>query len=300
MNFFNAVTSFFTLSAPPRPIKIVEEELSRLNMTLGDVYVIFKVFIKLKRASPTALDGRQLEPFEISTSTISALILTAKEELEGLLKTVVLMCSSTQTLHWDNFLYFCLQFCSMSRLELSQLMFFVIVKSIKSWTLHYLTSSQLGSFYGSFRDSPVDAFNTRLIEFGQLSFGRYYISDFVELSLKHTQLVNPLIYLQRNFQQQLPGLRFWDRDTRLVVSNRRVTLDFFLLQKTKLFISERDTVFNETCVSLLPESLNEETIKKSEAVRAEGISFIARSREQREREPDPFLALSTGHKAPLL
>ena len=44
-----------------------------------------------------------------------------------------------------------MQFCSLSKLELCQVMFYIVSKEMKSWTVHYVTSSQLQEFLASER-----------------------------------------------------------------------------------------------------------------------------------------------------
>ena len=81
----------------------------------------------------------------------------------------------------DEFLYVFLRFNSLSKVELCQTMFYIIIKDVKSWTIHYLTSTQLHEYFEVYRDCPVKSFNTGEISFATLPLHRYYISDFVEL-----------------------------------------------------------------------------------------------------------------------
>ena len=294
---YNAVKSIFTYGAPPRPEKIVQAEMDSLGMSLGDVYKIFKVFMRLKGKTPRVIEGRLAGPYEIQSDLLNSLIKHRKSEIEPLLGSLLLMAGASNTIQWDSFFYLCMRFGSMSKLELSQLMFFVIVKTIKSWTLHYITNSQLAAFYSNYRESSNMSFNTRGIDFGQLPLSRYYMSDFVELCMKHPQLLNPLVHLQRTFHERLPDLRFWDKIDRIVSSNRRVTLDFFLLQKTRIFMEGE--YFKEALDSLIPETLGK-TQTRTAASRSASVDFLARSRDTREKDVSPFTSIYTSHKAPLL
>ena len=293
----NAINSFFSYGAPPRPEPIVENEMQSLGMSLGEVYTIFKVFMKLKSKTPRMIEGRLSGPYEIKSELLNSLIKERKDEIEPLLASLLLMAGASHTIGWDAFFYLCMRFGSMSKLELSQLMFYVIVKTIKSWTLHYITNSQLSAFYRLYRDSSNVSFNSKSVDFGQLPLSRYYMSDFVELCMKHAQLLNPLVHLQRIFQEQLPGLRFWDKIDRIATSNRRVTLDFFLLHKTRMFM-EGDT-FSEALDSLIPETLGKQQVGSS-AFRSAAVDFLARSRDTREKEDSPFKSIYAKHQEPLL
>lgn len=52
-------------------------------------------------------------------------------------------------------------------------MFYVVCKEMKSWTVHYLTSSQLEEFYDDYYSCPVAAFNTTAIDFAKLPLAKY-------------------------------------------------------------------------------------------------------------------------------
>merc|ERR1712226_660584 len=85
------------------------------------------------------------------------------------------------TLSWDGFLYVLLQFCTLSKIELAQTLFFIIMRQMKCWTVRFLTSSQLEEFYGQYDRCPVGSFNTAAVEFTQLPLAKFQMIDFVEL-----------------------------------------------------------------------------------------------------------------------
>ncbi len=66
-----------------------------------------------------------------------------------------------ETMEWNQFLYIFLRFNSLSKVELCQAMFYIIIKDVKSWTIHYLTCSQLQEYYEFYKESPVKSFNTK-------------------------------------------------------------------------------------------------------------------------------------------
>jgi hypothetical protein len=153
----------------------------------------------------------------------------------------------------------------MSKIELAQLQFFVIIKDMRSWTVHYLTSSQLEEYHKKFRNCPVESFATSDIRFARLPLARYYVSDFVELCFRHAALLNPLLHLQRCLQKKLPGLRFWDNIDRQTQENRKITLEFFLAKKSHLFLQTSANAFRETCDVLLPMTLGIQAVQSDQA-----------------------------------
>jgi len=86
------------------------------------------------------------------------------------------------------------------------------VKEVKSWTVHYLTASQLQEFYDYYQECPFQSFNTRELSFAKLPLNRYYMSDFTELAHRFGQIVNPAIHLQRSLQSQLPSSTALSKD----------------------------------------------------------------------------------------
>jgi len=125
-----------------------------------------------------------------------------------------------------------LQFCTLSKIELCQVLFFIIAKETKSWSLHMLTNSQLEEFYETWEHCPIKSFNTESIGFDTLPKTRYSMVDFIELVTRYGALINPMMHLQRSVQQSVPSLRFWGDYDRIKVGNRFIPLDFFRFRKS--------------------------------------------------------------------
>jgi len=107
-----------------------------------------------------------------------------KNHRKWVAKILILLLDSAgykDTVTWDGFIYVTMQFCSMSKLELCQVMFYIVSKEMKSWTVHYLTSSQLEEFYDDYYACPVQAFNTNSIDFAKLPLAKYRMQDYIEL-----------------------------------------------------------------------------------------------------------------------
>jgi hypothetical protein len=62
-------------------------------------------------------------------------------------------------LSWEDFVFLFLKFNSLTKVELGQCLFHIVVKEIRSWTKHYLSASQLGEFFRYWSECPFQAFN---------------------------------------------------------------------------------------------------------------------------------------------
>jgi hypothetical protein len=113
-------------------------------------------------------------------------------------------------------------------------MYFVIIKEVKSWTVDYLTCTQLAEYYEDFNDCPVEGFSCESIHFYRLARNRYDLPAFVELCHRFHQLINPLVFLQREVRQACPSLSFWEDYNRVPYNSRRIDLDFFSVKKSYL------------------------------------------------------------------
>lgn len=225
--------AFVTRGQAPEPCPHVVELLASLKMTPRDLNNLYKKFYELQQfQSRTVNPG----PGEISEDSMLTLIAVRRYWVKVLLANLVELGGCRDVIPWDSFLYIFLRFCSLSKLELCQCLFFIITKSVKSWTVHYLTSTQLQEFYDFYANCPVSSFSTKSISFSRLPLNRYYLADFVELVHRFGQLVNPLVHLQRSMQQSLPSIGFWDDYDRFEVTNRKITLSFFLMTKKKSFM----------------------------------------------------------------
>lgn len=219
----------FSSSKPPEPAAEVVELLQDMKITPRLVIHFHQIFKQLKQSDPITL---RVGPNEVSTASMTRLV---KNHRKWVAKILILLLDSAgykDTVTWDGFIYVTMQFCSMSKLELCQVMFYIVSKEMKSWTVHYLTSSQLEEFYDDYYACPVQAFNTNSIDFAKLPLAKYRMQDYIELCYRFSQLINPCMHLQRSLQQSLASLRFWSNvDRGVKVYNRKISLDFFRVLK---------------------------------------------------------------------
>jgi len=164
---------------------------------------------------------------------------------------------------WDFFLFILLKFCELSKVELCQCLFMMIVQILDSKKHHYLSMQDLIDFYAFYGKCPVTSFNTRAVDFTRLPLRRYYASDFTELVQRFAVLLNPLIHMQRSLQECMPGVGFWDDYHREEVICRKITPDFFLMEKTRCFLWG-EPPFRESCDTLAPEALGFNAINKDQ------------------------------------
>lgn len=218
----------FSSSKPPEPATEVVELLQDMKITPRLVMQFHKTFKRLKQYDSITL---RVGPHEVSSLSMTRLVKNHRKWVAKIMILLLDLAGFKDTVTWDGFLYVTMQFCALSKLELCQMMFYVVCKEMKSWTVHYLTSSQLEEFYDDYYSCPVQAFNTNTIDFAKLPLAKYRMQDFIELSYRFSQLVNPCMHLQRSLQQTLPSLRFWSDYDTVRVYNRRITIDFFRFKK---------------------------------------------------------------------
>jgi len=169
---------------------------------------------------------------ECGTRSIAKLVRVQRIWVTKILANLLELGGFTDVISWDGFLYVLLRFCSLSKLELCQVMFYIIARDVKSWTVHYITTSQLAEFYEDYEDCPMKAFNTGHIEFASLPMARYRLVDFIAVVHSYSQLINPCLHLQSALQQSLPSRSFWRDYDRIQVYNCKITLDFFRYEKS--------------------------------------------------------------------
>lgn len=113
-----------------------------------------------------------------------------------------------------------------------------------------VVSSSVSLRYFRFHHCSVRSFDTHEIHFRRLALSRYYTSDFVELCFRFGKMMNPLLHLQRSLalvlhlasdwgrciQRSIPSSAFWENYDRTEVFNRKLTLEFFLMRKTHIFL----------------------------------------------------------------
>merc|ERR1719473_2064484 len=179
-----------------------------------------------------------LKKYEITIDALDHIISDDSGKTQAwvnpILRNVVQLAGAGLKMGWDDFLYMILRFCSLSKIELCQLMYFVIIKEVKSWTVDYVTCTQLAEYYETFNDCPIEGFSSESIHFYRLERNRYDLPAYVELCHRFHQLINPLVYLQREVRQACPSLSFWEDVDRVPSQTRRIDLDFFSVKKSYL------------------------------------------------------------------
>jgi hypothetical protein len=212
----------------PEPAHEVVKLIRSLTMTPRQVEELYRTFRRLKQYDPITF---QCGENEASTPSMTRLIQIQREWTSDILKYLLELAGFNHTINWDGFLYVFLQYCTLSKVECCQVLFYVIAKCTKSWTVNVLTSTQLDEFYEEYQDCPVKSFNTASVDFAKLPKAKYTMTDFIELVHHFPQLQAPAMHLQRQLQQVLPSLRFWNDYDRVKGKNRRITIDFFVYRK---------------------------------------------------------------------
>lgn len=171
---------------------------------------------------------------EANVASIAAIIPRRRQWVSKIIKYLFKFAGYHETVSWDGFLFVLLQFCTVSKVEMCQVMFFIIALEMKSWTVHYLTSTQLDEFYSFYNHCPVKSFDVT-VDFARLSLAKYRMSDFIELCFRFSQLVNPAMHLQQELRKGLPDLNFWLEYDSMHVNSRRIAIDFFRYKKVRSF-----------------------------------------------------------------
>lgn len=243
--------------SPPEPCEEVEEMLMALQVPKKCILQIYDVFHEL---ASNEVDTILKTPTEILVDSIYELILERQRWVKKILKCLLeLGGCEEEKVNWDCFLYILLRFCSLNRVELCQTLFMIILRDQKSKVLHYITMQQLIEFYAFYARCPVTSFNTRAIDFTRFPHHRYYVEDFTEVVQRFTVLLNPIIHLQRSLQESLPSINFWDNHSRTEVVCRKITREYFKMEKTRCFLWG-EPPFSETCELLAPEALGFESL----------------------------------------
>lgn len=224
----HCLSKFFHI-APPDMAPEVSNLLAELHFSNRDVNHLYKIFQEMREHDPITVGTL---PNEVCSSSLLMLVRNERKWVPKIMKGLVELGGYINIVPWDGFLYILLQFCTLSKIELCQVLFFIIAKDTKSWSLHMLTNSQLEEFYEAWADCPVKSFCTEDIGFDTLPKTRYTMVDFIELATRYAALINPLMHLQRSVQQSVPSLRFWGDYDRVKVSNRFIPLDFFRFRKS--------------------------------------------------------------------
>mmetsp|Transcript_66637 Transcript_66637/g.171530 ORF Transcript_66637/g.171530 Transcript_66637/m.171530 type:complete len:504 (+) Transcript_66637:97-1608(+) len=219
--------SLISMTAP-EPHREVMNLIAALAMTPRHVKQLYRLFRQLKRYDPLSFVAGD---DEASTQSMTRVVQLQRRWTTKLLKYLLELAGYSTHITWDGFLYIFLQYAMLSKVELCQVLFYIIAKATKSWTVQVLTSTQLDEFYEDFSECPVKSFDTGSIEFAKLPKAKYRMSDFIELVHHFPQLINPAMHLQGQIQSAMPGLRFWGDYDRVRPMNRKIAIDFFAHKK---------------------------------------------------------------------
>lgn len=220
-------------SKPPEPVSEVIDLLADMRITPRLVVTMWNTFKMLKQYdSINARTG----PTEVTTGSILRLVKSHRDWVAKILVLLLDLAGYRDAVTWDGFLFVIIQFCQLSKLEVCQVMFYIVSKEMKSWTVHYLTSSQLEEFYDDYYTCPILSFNTNSIDFAKLPLAKYRMQDFIELCYRFSQLVNPCMHLQRSLRMALPSMRFWADYDKIRTYNRKISLDFFRYRKVQTLL----------------------------------------------------------------
>jgi len=221
--------SKFFHAPPPDMAPEVRNLLAEMHFSNNDLRDLFKIFCEMRQHDPITVGTL---PTEVCSSSLMMLVRNDRDWVVKLMFGLVEMGGYLNIVPWDGFLYVMLQFCTLSKIELCQVLFFVIARNTKSWSLHVLTNSQLEDFYADWLNCDVASLNTSAIGFDTLPLTHYSMVDFIELCTRYGPLINGFLHLQRSIQQTVPSLRFWGDYDRVKISNRFIPLDFFRYRKT--------------------------------------------------------------------
>ncbi len=255
---YSSISEVLPQGAPTAPVDAVTALIQEMGLSQSDVANIHRTFERLR-----ILDGRVLLAGQrvLSSKSVIKAIAQHKDYVELLLQNILQLGGCYETVDWDRFLYVFLKFCALTRVELCQLLFLIIIRELRGLEIHYLTSTQLDRFYERYRtQSTPTSMNCSKIHFSNFPLARYYATDFIEVCFLYSPLINPMLVLQRQFQSIMPSLRFWDNYDFLSGMNRKITHDFFLMRRTRIEMTSA-AAFQETCDMLLMRSelLNRET-----------------------------------------
>jgi len=221
---------FFVGHTTPDLAPEVQGLLAELHFSNRDVNRIYRIFQACREHDPISVGTLT---HEVCTSSLLMLVQNDRQWIIKILSNLMELGGYVNIIPWDGFLWILLQFCTLSKIELCQVLFYIIAKETKSWSLHMLTNSQLEEFFEDWSDCPIKSFNTSSIGFDTLPNTRFTMVDFIELVTRYGALINPVLHLQRSIQQSLPSLRYWTDYDRIKMHNRCIPLDFFRFRKSQ-------------------------------------------------------------------
>jgi len=238
--------------SPPEPCFEVAEYLETLNISQRHLLSIYDTFHYLKQMEDE--DEIITSAHVVSSDVVPLLIEERRKYVVRMLRCILKLGDCEEETTWDKFLWVMLRFCSLNKVELAQTLFLCILRIRDSSTYHYIRAQELQEFFSVYKNCPVRAFDTSEIDFELLPLRRYYMSDFSELLMRFTSLLNPILHLQQSLQAQLPGTDFWDNSTGSISFCRKITFDFFMMETGRIYL-RGEPPFRETCDMLCPDAL---------------------------------------------
>lgn len=238
--------------SPPEPSPEVAEYLAELGIAQVHLLAIYESFHYLKQMEDE--DEIITSAHVVSSDVVPLLIEERRKYVVRMLRCILKLGDCEEETTWDKFLWVMLRFCSLNRVELAQTLFLCILRIRDSSTYHYIRAQELQEFFSAYRNCPVRSFDTSEINFELLPLRRYYASDFAELLMRFTTLLNPILHLQQTLQAKLPGADFWDNSTGSVSFCRKITFDFFMMETGRIYL-RGEPPFRETCDMLCPDAL---------------------------------------------
>ena len=218
------LSSEMMIPPAPKPIPQVDRLLKQIGIKDQDVAETWQAFYKLRTKHNKLFSDEKRIPI----IGILTMIDDRPRWVVKILRSLVELGGCYDWVSWQEFLYIFVQFGSLTKVEICQMMFYAIIKEVKSWTLHFITASQLDLFYSYYRDCPDTAFNTAHLNILGLRKKRYYIRDFVDLCHQYSCLIAPAFHLQNCIRKIVPGMDFWSSFNRpQAMADRLVTLEFF-------------------------------------------------------------------------
>ena len=262
--------------APTEPSDLVKQLIANVCLSQAEIARIYQVFQHLRFRDGNKRISNQ--PILSSTAVVHVLE-SSKEHVDILLKNVLQLGGCYEHIDWDHFLFVFIKLCSLSKVEICQLLFLIIVRELRGLEVHYLTSTQLDRFYERYRtESTPASMNCSKIHFSNFPLSRYYITDFIEVCFLYSPLLNPILILQRQFQKVIPSVRFWDSYDYLSGTNRKIGLDFFLIKRNTVTMAEGMSV-QETCdLLLLSSEFVHEKLTKYREKRDDSHSSLGQNR----------------------
>lgn len=252
----------FKTAAPPAPCEAVKDVMDRLGLTTTDLLNLYRVFFNLRLNEDGENGEARTRATSIFMDTVPEVITERRFFTGSLIQALMRLGGAGKEVHWDTFAWVIIRFCELSRTELPQCLMALILNEAESEVKHYVTREQLADFFEGYRACPIHSFSTQGINFERLPLSRYYAPDFVELTYRFPQLINPLIHVQQNLQAQFPSAKFWDSRP-LSGWSRKISSEHFQMEVEKVYLFGVPP-FQETCDMLAPDALGPKAVNQDQ------------------------------------